>query len=213
MNMLRIIFTCMIIIVTAAGEGRAQTAVPNEARLIGGPCEGCEAVFEFGGRSLSPVDTLPEYAETEPKIRISGTIYRSDGVTPAPDIILYVYQTDRNGVYATKGSETGWARRHGQYRGWMKTGKDGRYTFYTFRPASYPGRTVPAHIHPTILEPNGTYYWLDAYHFDDDPFLTELERSPKNPRGGSSGILTLRKDGDLLVGQRDFVLRKNIDPK
>jgi len=193
------------------------TAVPAQdlrnPKLIGGPCEGCEAIFEFGGRSLSPVDTLPEFAESEPKIRISGTIFQSDGVTPAAGVILYVYQTDRNGVYATKGDETGWARRHGHYRGWMKTGKDGKYSFYTFRPASYPGRTVPAHIHPTILEPNGTYYWLGAYHFDDDPFVTELERSPENPRGGSTGMLTLRKEGDLLVGERDFVLGKNIDPR
>jgi protocatechuate 3,4-dioxygenase beta subunit len=33
---------------------------------------------------------------------------------------------------------------------------------------------------------------------------------PKAPRGGSSGILTLKKEGDLWVGTKDIVLGKNV---
>jgi protocatechuate 3,4-dioxygenase beta subunit len=179
-------------------------------QLVGGPCEGCEAVFEYGDRELSPVDTLPDFNDDGPRIKITGTVYQSDGKTPAEGVILYVYHTDQEGVYATRGGETGWASRHGYIRGWMKTGKNGKYEFYTLKPGTYPNRTIAAHIHPTVLEPNGKYYWLGSYHFEGDPYLTEKQKSPESPRGGSSGLLVLRKEGDLLVGGRDIVLGKNV---
>ena len=188
----------------------SQTWNDSNAKLIGGPCEGCEAIFEYGNKILNNVDTLPDFNKSEIKLKVMGTIYKADGRTPASGIILYIYQTDQHGIYATKGGETGWAKRHGYIRGWIKTGEDGKYSFYTLKPGSYPSRTTPAHIHPTILEPNGQYYWLGAYHFTGDEFLTEKEISPNLPRGGSSGLLELKKEGNLLVGKRDFILGKNI---
>lgn len=174
-----------------------------------GTCEGCEAVFEYGERELTATDTLPGFHENEPKIKISGTIYEPDGKTPAEGVILYVYHTNREGKYATRGDETGWARRHGYIRTWLKTGADGRYTFYTYKPGSYSRN--PAHIHPTILEPNGKYYWLGSYLFEDDPNLSRRQLDQQNPRGGSNGILKLQKEGDLLVGKRDIILGRNVE--
>ena len=187
-----------------------QTTDKNKARLVGGACEGCEAVFEYGDKLLSPIDTLPDFNESGTKIKITGTIYKNDGKTPAKDVILYVYHTDQNGIYAARGDEKGWGKRHGYIRGWIKTGDDGKYTFYTLKPGIYPNRTSPAHIHPTILEANGKYYWIGSYHFEGDPLLTENEISPKSPRGGSSGLISLTKEGNILVGRRDIVLGKNI---
>lgn len=182
----------------------------SNARLVGGPCEGCEAVFEYGDRKLSPVDTLPDFGDKGIKTKITGTIYQKDGKTPAEGVIVYIYHTDQNGIYATKGGETGWGKRHGYIRGWVKTGKNGKYTFYTLKPGAYPDRSSPAHIHPTILEPNGRYYWLGSYHFEGDSLLTEKEISPKLPRGGTSGLLSLREEGALWVGDRDIILGKNV---
>lgn len=195
------------LLLSACANAQQQPAAPQ---LVGGPCEGCEAVLEYGDRILNAVDTLPDFDEPGPKVKISGTIYESDGTTPAEGVILYVYHTDQEGRYATRGDETGWGKRHGYIRGWMKTGKNGRYTFYTLKPGVYPNRSAPAHIHPTILEPNGKYYWLGSYHFAGDPLLTEAEMDPEAPRGGSSGLLELEKEGELLVGTRDFVLGRNI---
>ncbi len=189
---------------------QAQSTKEAEARLVGGSCEGCEAVFEFGDKKLSAVDTLPGFNTPGAKLKVTGTIYMPDGKTPAKDVVLYIYHTDQSGVYPTTGAETGWAKRHGYIRGWIKTGSDGTYTFYTLMPGTYPDRSSPAHIHPTILEPNGKYYWLESYHFKGDPLLTQTEIKPASPRGGSTGLLTLRKEGDLLVGNRDFVLGKNV---
>ncbi len=188
----------------------SQTRNENRFTLVGGPCEGCEAIFEYGDKKLASVDTLPDFSDKGPKIRVTGTIYQNDGKTPAEGVILYVYHTDQNGVYATKGDETGWAKRHGYIRGWVKTDKDGRYMFYTLKPGTYPGRSIPAHIHPIILEPDGKYYWLGSYHFQGDPLLTDKQIAPKSPRGGSSGLLSLRKEGNLWVGERDIILGKNV---
>lgn len=202
--------TIILLIFISAMSCHAQDKKKLTPRLVGGPCEGCEAVFEYGNKTLSPVDTLPGFNDPGPKLKVSGTIFKNDGKTPAEGVILYIYHTNPKGIYPTKGNETGWARRHGYLQGWVKTAADGKYTFYTLKPGTYPGRAAPAHIHPTILEPDGAYYWLDSYHFAGDPLLTEKEIAPEAPRGGSSGLLKLKKDGTLLIGERDIILGRNI---
>lgn len=187
----------------------SSCAQGNKPKLIG-RCEGCEAIFEYGDKELTNADTLPGFEEAATKIKITGTIYQPDGKTPAGGVILYVYHTNEVGIYPTKGGEKDWSARHGYIRGWMKTAGDGRYTFYTLKPGTYPSRTDPAHIHPTILEPNGKYYWVDEYLFEGDLLLTKQHLSAEAPVGGSSGILRLKKEGDLLVGERDFVLGRNV---
>ena len=182
----------------------------QNAKTLGGPCEDCEALGEYGSKKLSWIDTLPDYNDPGPKMEVSGTIFQRDGKTPATGVILYVYHTDQTGVYPTKGDETGWAKRHGYIRGWIKTDANGKYKFYTLKPAAYPGRTNPAHIHATVKEPNLNEYWIDEYLFDDDPILTKHERDAQKKRGGN-GILKLTKDANgLLIAHRDIILGLNI---
>ncbi len=192
----------MIIIVSFSVNIYSQT-------LIGGPCEGCEAVFEFGDEELSTVDTLPDFSNNGPKLKITGVIYKNDGKTPAPDVILYVYHTNQKGIYEKRGDEKGWAKRHGFIRGWVRTNSKGEYTFYTLKPASYPNSTIPAHIHGTILEPSGNYYWIDSWQFKNDPFLNMNYREKENAYGGS-GIVELKQDGNILIARRDIILGKNV---
>jgi protocatechuate 3,4-dioxygenase, beta subunit len=177
--------------------------------LVGGRCEGCEAVFEYGDKNLSSTDTLPGFNEGGSRLKVSGTIFKNDGKTPAEDVILYVYHTDTSGVYPKKGDEEGWGQRHGFIREWLKTDMNGHYTFYTIKPGSYPNSRNPAHIHITILEPDGKYYWIHDYLFADDPFLTDRELSTQNSRGGS-GVLTLKKEDGMMLGERYIVLGKNV---
>lgn len=180
------------------------------SKKTGGPCEGCEALFEYGNRKLSNVDTLPGFSTNKPQLKVTGRVLKKDGVTPASGVIVYIYHTSRQGLYERKGNETGWARRHGIYRGWIKTGSDGRYTFYTFRPAPYPDHSEPAHIHITVKEPDRNEYYLDEYLFNDDPLLTASERK-KLPQRGGSGIVLLQavKDG-LWIAERNLILGLNI---
>lgn len=181
----------------------------GESRLVGGPCEGCEAVLEYGTQTLSSLDTLPKFQKTEPKLKIYGTVYESDGKTPAEDVIVYIYHTNRQGIYETRGYEKGWAQRHGFIRGWVKTGSDGKYAFYTFRPAAYPDGREPEHVHITVKEPDKNEYYLDEYVFDDDPLLTDAERRSLANRGGS-GIVQLQLQSGMLTVERDLVLGLNI---
>ncbi|GAB4242151.1 MAG: hypothetical protein Tsb0034_19560 [Ekhidna sp.] len=187
----------------------ACQAQPPQEREVGGPCEGCEALFEYGDRSLNPVDTIPGFERFNSKIHFSGTVYLSDGRTPAENVVIYAYQTNTEGIYAKSENAQGWGQRHGQHRGWVKTGPDGRYTFYTFRPATYPNTTVPQHIHLAVKEPTTVPYYIDAIHFTDDPHLTE--RTIKNLRNrGGSGLVTPIDGGEMLKIKRDIVLGENI---
>ncbi len=178
-------------------------------QLVGGPCKGCEAIFEYGDNTLRAIDTLPGYEENKPKLVLTGTVFQKDGKTPAKDIILYIYHTNRKGIYETTGNEKNWARRHGIFRGWIKTNTDGRYTFYTFRPASYPNTRIQQHIHITVKEPDRNEYYIDDYVFDDDPFLTSSQRKRLKNRGGSGLVKpTLEKHRYLI--NRDIILGLNI---
>lgn len=184
----------------------AQT---ESQQIVGGPCEGCEAIYEYENQRLKSIDTLPDFKQTEPKLKLTGTVFEIDRKTPAQNVILYIYQTDRKGIYATKGNEKGWAKRHGYIRGWIKTDKSGKYTFYTFRPASYPNGTEPEHIHITIKEPNENEYYIDEFVFDDDPMLTQNKRNKLENRGGSGIIKPILKDG-ILTANRNIILGLNI---
>lgn len=214
-KIMKLYFLVLLSTVSLAGCAQSNSQKPvsksNHTQHVGGQCEGCEAIYEspIPFDQLSSVDTLPDFNEQGPRLEISGIVYQSDGKTPAKDVIIYVYHTDQTGHYSTKGNETGWARRHGYIRGWMKTDKNGFYQFYTLKPAVYPGRTAPAHIHVIVKEPDKNEYWIDEYLFDDDPLLTKEERQRQEKRGGK-GIIELVQDKGRLHGTRHILLGKNI---
>ena len=58
------------------------------------------------------------------KLGLFQALADSDGVTPAEGIVLYVYHTDATGYYNKDDDPY-----NPRLRGWMKTGKDGRYEF------------------------------------------------------------------------------------
>jgi protocatechuate 3,4-dioxygenase beta subunit len=189
---------------------QSQTSEENkEQKQVGGPCEGCEAIYEYGDRYLTSIDTLPGFFQYEPQLIISGQVLMVDEKTPAKDVILYIYHTNPSGIYETKGDEKGWAKRHGYIRSWAKTDDNGKYTFYTFRPGAYPNRKVPQHIHITVKEPDKNEYYIEGFFFDDDPLLTEEQRKNLRHRGGS-GIVTINQTASLLEAKRDIILGKNI---
>lgn len=181
----------------------------QNSTLVGGKCEGCEAAIEYGQMSLKPSDTIQGFQTGNEKIKISGTVYKRDGKTPAKEIILYVYHTDSSGRYPTKPSSKGWESRHGFLRTWLKTDANGYYEFYTIRPASYPNSTVPQHIHITIKEPHVNPYYIEDFYFADDPNITSNIVNRDHPRGGS-GVVHLKQNGTLKEASRDIILGLNI---
>lgn len=164
-------------------------------------CEWCGA--QDAPDNLTHVATLVDKDEPRRPITLRGVVYHPDGITPAPNVLIYAYNTDDTGVYRTDGSETGNGRRHGQLRGWLRTDEAGRYEIRTIYPGGYPGREESSHVHLTLTPPGGEEYWIDATLFDDDPRLTEQQRSAHVGTGSFNPIVTLVDD----VGVRDVKLR------
>jgi protocatechuate 3,4-dioxygenase, beta subunit len=198
-------------ILIAGCKGNTASSQKRTPVIVGGGCEGCEAVYEspLPFEKLPYIDTLPGFFEPGTRLLVEGIIYQPDGKTPAKDVVLYLYHTGLNGLYQGHKNDSGWARRHGYHRGWLKTNERGEYRFYTVRPAPYPNATIPAHIHPTIKEPAFNEYYIDDFVFDDDSLLTKEERN-KMPNRGGNGILKLRFSNGIFTAKRNIVLGLNI---
>jgi len=147
---------------------------------------------------------------------ITCIVYQLDGKTPAPDVLLYYYQTNTAGRYVHKPEEprsmapNELGQTHGYIRGWVKTDAAGKYFIYTVRPGIYPTRDAPAHVHFTVKEPNDIKeYYIDDVIFDDDTLLNASARSKLENRCGS-GILRLTRKGEIYIGERNLILGLNI---
>ncbi len=141
---------------------------------------------------------------------IRGTIFGDDGHTPLEGARLYVYHTDARGYYNAKHSFSDPPR----LRGWIQTGPGGRYEFRTIKPAPYPGRQIPAHIHPTADAPGYPAQWIDEYWFEGDPFLKPEDIAKNKGKGSFSAIVKLTRDSSgVLVGVRDIRLARDWRPR
>lgn len=182
----------------------------DASQPIGGGCDGCELMFIGMPSNINAIDTSAAWHVNGQKLLVKGKVLKLDGKTPAPNVIIYYWQTDDQGYYTANDSMDTLARRHGYIRGWVQSDADGNYAIYTLRPAPYPNDTMPAHIHTSIKDPNlANEYYIDAFVFDDDPFVTDKEQAAMEYRGGS-GILTINKEGELQVAEHNIILGLNI---
>jgi protocatechuate 3,4-dioxygenase beta subunit len=189
------------------GPGAAQAAAPSRPDLYA--CEGCEGALEREAGSLGWQARIAGPDEPGERLLVRGTVLRGDGVTPAPDVVVYAYHTNAAGLYAGGSPETEWSRRHGRLRGWVRTGADGRYEFTTVKPGRYPDRTDPAHLHLTVVEPGRRPYWIDDIVFAGEPGVDAAYRAERENRGGP-GIVTLQRlDDGAWLAKRNIVLERH----
>lgn len=184
----------------------AQTT-PNVSEEIPQNYKKRSPIYDYSETQLNSTDTIPDFEAKSAKLKITGTIYENDGVTPAKDVILFIYQADENGNFELKKENK---KRYVHHRGWIKTDADGQYTFYTFVPGHYLNnlhRKEMKHIHPIIKEPSKPEYEINAFLFDDDPLLTSTCRK-KLERKGIDNILKLDMKEGLFVAKRDIILGK-----
>ena len=178
---------------------------------VGGGCDGCELMYVDIPTTISSIDTSAAWVNDGQKLLVTGIVYQIDGKTPAPNVIIYYWQTDNDGYYFPKEGMSEEAKRHGYIRGWIKTDENGNYSLYTIRPAPYPNDKLPAHIHLSIKEPDiEDEYYVDEINFDDDELLIPyFKKYPQENRGGSGVVRILLKD-DLQIAEHDIVLGLNI---
>ncbi len=164
-------------------------------------------IYDYTEKKLNNVDTIPDFSTRKNKLKITGTIYESDGVTPAKNVLLFIHQADENGNFELKRSNK---KRYVHHRGWVKTDADGHYTFYTFVPGKYIYGNELKQILPIIKEPGKPEYKIETYIFDDDPLLTESCRTRIRQEPGSERILELDKKEGIFVAKRDIILGREV---
>jgi protocatechuate 3,4-dioxygenase beta subunit len=161
-------------------------------------------IYDYSEKKLNNVDTIPDFEAKSQKLKITGTIYESDGVTPAKNVLLFIHHTDENGDFELKRQNK---KRYVHHRGWVKTDADGKYTFYTFVPGKYIYGNELKQILPIVKEPNKPEYKIETFLFDDDPLLTGKCRT-KVEETNPNRILKLNKKEGLFEATRDIVLGK-----
>lgn len=183
-----------------------QTLTNTQPDDCDNPDANIECYFINMPETLESTMIIPCEGEIAEELIITGTIFKSDGKTPHPNVILYAYHTDSKGYYSKRGNETGVQKWHGKLHGWCKTDSAGRYTIRTIRPAPYPDRSTPAHIHSAIKEPDNSMLHINDFVFTDDPLVDEKYKSSFEREVGGTGILELKKIDNGWIGQRDIVL-------
>jgi protocatechuate 3,4-dioxygenase, beta subunit len=172
-------------------------------------CEGCEGALEREPNVLGWQTQIAAKGEPGDALVFEGVVYQPDAKTPAPNVVLYAYQTNADGLYANGSNESIWSRRHGRLRGWIKTGADGRYRFTSIKPAPYPNDILPAHVHITVLEPGRRPYWIDDIVFDGEFGVTEKYRKSMINKGGNGIVKTSRSPDGVWGVTRDIILERH----
>jgi protocatechuate 3,4-dioxygenase beta subunit len=184
------------VVALSADSPDASPSYPST--LSGGsPCGSCIAPANLSSKTLV---TSP--GEAGEPLHISGTIFQPDG-KPANGIVLFIYHTDATGYYNEKDDAS-----HPRLKGWMKTGPDGRYEFRTIKPAPYPHRTTPAHIHAHLYGPQYSERSINDYWVEGDPFITAKELARRKDEGDVPAIVSLKRDGEgVWQGVRDITIK------
>ena len=144
------------------------------------------------------------------RLQLTGRVIDAQG-RPHRGVVVYAHQTNRQGVYPGEGANgDDGIHQHGRLRGWAASDADGRYTFLTIRPGSYPRSTMPQHIHLYVIETGCALYYIDDVLFRDDPHLTASAARKADKGRGGSGIVTPMRTADGWLARRDIVLGRNI---
>ena len=168
--------------------------------------EKTSAIYDYGERTLNNTDSIPDFVSKQNKLKISGTIFENDGITPAKDVILYICQADEDGDFVLKRDSN--RKRYVYHRAWVKTDSDGQYTFYTFIPGHNPYVKELKQIERIIKVPGQAEQVLNPYFFNDDNLIPDLSLACRAQVVQS--ILKLEKKDGIYVATRDIKLDKRL---
>ena len=160
-------------------------------------------IYDYSEIQLNSTDTIPGFNSKQEKLKVSGTIYNSDGATPAANVILYIEQADENGDFDLREQD---GKRYVYNRGWVKTDANGQYTFYTYIPGNDRRFRQLQQLFPSIKEASKPEYDIASFLFDEDPMLSKLCRKRLAKKGDPSRILKPKKVDGILVVEKDIIL-------
>jgi protocatechuate 3,4-dioxygenase beta subunit len=187
------------------------TAKPD--RVFPANCLACTGPYEDMPATITSHERIAPASEPGEPLTVTGRVLGPDG-QPRAGIIVYGYHTDWTGIYPPSDRIRSDASNfHGRLRGWVRSDAQGRYTFDTIWPASYPNSTMPQHIHLHVVEPGCSAYIIDEMLFSDDPMFQRLsttDRERETPGIGGPGVVTPRKKGKRWEVTRDIHLGEKV---
>ena len=119
---------------------------------------------------------------------VAGRVVGPDG-QPLSGASLYVYQTDKDGIYSKPVNDS----RTPRLRGSMRTDALGGYEYSTIKPGSYPNTRNPAHIHYVVNAP-GFRERIFEIVFADDPLVDQRIRERAAQEDSVFSIRPLTRD-------------------
>ena len=119
-------------------------------------------------------------------MHLEGIIFKEDGKTPLPSVLIEAWQCDEHEHYDNVSDEY-------LFRGAVKTGRDGKYAFKTIVPVPYKDDDAwrPAHIHMRISSSNQQDLITQIY-FKGDTHIEE-DAAAKSPQSVNR-ILKIKKN-------------------
>lgn len=151
----------------------------------------------------------PAHADVAPPgepgvgLLVEGVVYGPDGKTLA-GASVYAYQTDARGHYRP---EEAMANRNPRLKALLRSDAQGRYSFRTVRPGSYPSSRVPAHIH-YVVSAAGCATRVFEIVFEDDPLLTDDLRALGRQEGTAFSLRPVERGADGLRVRQDVRLQR-----
>lgn len=156
-------------------------------------CLECLGAYEGMPKAFSARARLVPAGYPGTPLTVTGRVL-ADGGTPRAGVIVYAFQTDSTGRYPVPDPpRSQFSQSHGRLRAWVRTDSQGRYTFDTIEPGTYPDRSEPRHIHMVVIEPGCAAYFIEDIHFAGDPLLASIDAAHREDvlsGVGGSGVVT-----------------------
>ena len=147
--------------------------------------------------------TIADSTEPGTRMTVSGRVVGS-GDRPVPGASIYVYHTDAKGEYV-RGSSGGSDRP--RLFGYLRSDSQGRYSFVTIRPGSYPNSRNPGHVHFEVTAP-GHQARIYEIVFEGDPYISDQFREQaRQPFGGVVIVRPATAGGGALEVSHDIRVR------
>src|SRR5688572_3696940 len=123
-------------------------------------------------RNAPSTGRLTPAGEPGPPLAVSGVVVDPEG-KPVAGASLYAFQTDAEGYYGVKPASD---NQNPRLKILLRTDAQGRWSFETIRPGSYPNSRAPGHIHFEVSAQGFTTKVFEIV-FAGDPFITEQMRT------------------------------------
>jgi catechol 1,2-dioxygenase len=149
-------------------------------------------------------------------LHFGGTIFKDDGSTPLRNALVEIWQCDENKIYDNTSDDF-------RFRGALKTGKDGRYSFKTIVPVPYKADAAdesswrPAHIHMRVSSESQQdlitqIYLKDGAYIDKDSSASSPDAVnrilPVTTNAAKESVITFD-----VVMSKEFPLAKEVYQK